>query len=94
MQNLFVSRDTKERLEGFSERVGVALRIDAQGSYHRVLVDSQADLVFDEIIVGYIEEEMALSLSDDNQSAPLGWRRLGIIGAEQNREAAFLTVAV
>jgi hypothetical protein len=51
-----------ERVKGYAARIGVLLKLEPCGSSYRVLIDSSADLVLEEMLVGYIEEEMGLQI--------------------------------
>jgi hypothetical protein len=67
------------RLEQHAARIGALVSIESTEGGYRLLIDATADLVLDEMLVGYMEEELGLALEDDLLSAPPGWRRLGII---------------
>ena len=68
-----------ERLEHYAVRIGALIKIESTERGYRLLIDSKADLVLDEMLVGYVEEEVGLSLGDDEQAANPAWRRLGIV---------------
>lgn len=73
------SLDSRDRLTQCATRIGVLLKFEANGPSCRVLIDSAADLVLDEMIVGYIEEEMGLQMVVDPTPCHDAWRRLEII---------------
>lgn len=52
-----------ERLKGHAARIGVLLKLEPCGSSCRILIDSSADLVLEELLVGYIEEEVDVLFS-------------------------------
>ena len=73
------SVDAKDRLTQYAARIGVLLKLESNGPSCRVLIDSAADLVLDEMIVSYIEEEMGLQITNDPIRWTEPWRPLGII---------------
>jgi len=60
-----------ERLKGYASQIGVLLKLEPFGTSYKVLIDSSADLVLEEMLVGYIEEEMGLQIMDD----PIRWTK-------------------
>ena len=68
-----------DRLTRYAAKIGVLLKLEPSGASCRVLIDSSTDLVCDEMILGYIEEEMGLHSIVDPLPCNLAWRRLGII---------------
>ena len=42
-------------------------------------VDEQPFEGLDEMLIGYIRDDMGMGLEDDLTPAPSGWRRLGVI---------------
>ena len=68
-----------ERLAEYAAQIGAPVKIEPTNQGYRLLVDARADRALDEMVVGFVEEELQLGLADDVISAPPGWRRLGII---------------
>ena len=66
-------------LAQYAAHIGLTVKIEETGQGYRVLVDAQADLVLDERLTRYIEDDMGMGLDDDLTAAPSGWRRLGVI---------------
>ena len=74
-----VASEPLTRIQQYATRIGVHLKLESHGPYCRVLIDSSSDLVFDEMILGYIEEEMGLPMVQDPNPCHRAWRQLGII---------------
>lgn len=68
-----------ERLAQHAARIGLPVKIEETGQGYRLLVDAQADVGLDEMLIGYIKDDMGMGLDDDLTPVPLGWRRLGVI---------------
>ena len=68
-----------ERLSQYAARIGLPVKIEETGQGYRLLVDGQADVGLNEVLMGYIKDDMGMGLEDDLTPAPLGWRRLGVI---------------
>lgn len=68
-----------ERLEQYAATIGALVKIEPTEQGYRLLVDASADLVLDEMLVEYVQEEVKLGLEEDVIEAPPAWRRLGII---------------
>ena len=68
-----------ERLTQYAARIGLPVKIEETGQGYRLLVDARADVGLDEMLIGYIKDDMAMGLDDDLTPVPLGWRRLGVI---------------
>ena len=72
-----------ERLKDYAARIGVLLKLEPYGSSYRILIDSSADLVLEEMLIGYIEEEMGLQIMDDPIRWTKPWRPVGLIVIEE-----------
>jgi hypothetical protein len=69
-----------ERLEQYAMHIQVLVKIEAAERGYRLMVDSNSDPSLDETLVSYVEENLGLSLEDDDLGAPSPeWRRMGII---------------
>lgn len=68
-----------QRLTQYAAGIGLPVKIEETGQGYRLLVDAQADVGLDEMLIGYIKDDMGMGLDDDLAPAPLGWRRLGVI---------------
>ena len=68
-----------ERLTQYAARIGLPVKIEETEQGYRLLVDAQADVGLDEMLIGYIKDEMGMGLDDDLTPVPSGWRRLGVI---------------
>jgi hypothetical protein len=69
-----------ERLEQYATHIQALVKIEAAERGYRLMVDSKSDPALDERLVSYVEENLGLSLEDDDLVTPSSeWRRLGII---------------
>ena len=69
-----------DRLEQYATDIRALVKVEATERGYRLLVDSQNDPALDEMLVSYVEENLGLSLEDDDLvTSSLKWRRLGII---------------
>jgi len=67
------------RLAQYAARIGLPVKIEETGQGYRLLVNAQADVGLDEVLIGYIKDDMGMGLDDDLMPVPSGWRGLGVI---------------
>ena len=69
-----------ERLEQYATHIQALVKIEATERGYRLMVDSKSDPSLAGMLVSYVEENLGLSLEDDDLVTPSQqWRRLGII---------------
>jgi hypothetical protein len=69
-----------ERLEQYATDIRALVKIEATERGYRLMVASKSDPSLEEMLVSYVEENLGLSLEDDDLVTPSPeWRRLGII---------------
>ena len=69
-----------ERLEQYATTIRALVKIEATERGYRLMVASNSDPSLEEMLVNYVEENLGLSLEDDDLVTPSQqWRRLGII---------------
>ena len=69
-----------ERLEQYATHIQALVKIEATERGYRLMVDSKSDPSLAGMLVSYVEENLGLSLEDDDLETPSPqWRRLGII---------------
>jgi len=69
-----------ERLEQYASRIGAVVKIEAAARGYRLLVDSRVEPAINERLVSYVEDDLELSLEEeDNLTPSVEWRCLGMI---------------
>ena len=69
-----------ERLEHYAAGIGAVVNIEATARGYRLLIGSCVDPTINEMLVSYVEEDLELSLEEDDLATPSPkWRCLGII---------------